>query len=424
VIQSAVNALGTAGGKIFIKAGTYNISSTIYVRSNVQIIGEGISTVLVQSGNIDLIKTYGFESATQQNYIGIMNLELLGQKGTYSGSAIVGYFWRATFYNVHIFTFSGDGINLYQNNNEIINCWINDLDGYGLRIGTPDNRIIGNYVGGTKYAVLLYGNANQFIGNHVGCYRLSGSIGILVQGTENTIMGNMIDQPGRQAILLEGRWKLVKRNQIIGNYIYEASSESNAAYHAITLRPLTYGVQRNIIIGNTFRSEYTNKPGYCILEELGADYNYIAYNDCEDYATGAIYKSGANTVVKNNIGYYTENFKSTGISVAVGTGGAYGTASTITSPSGVITYPRVKITWGGTFGTGETVTVKVEAVYTDGSTAYVEKSATATGSLWLTDDDIMSLITQGKDIVNLNVYAKSSATSTSVTVTVDAYGKA
>jgi hypothetical protein len=123
------------------------------------------------------------------------------------------------------------------------------------------------------------------------------------------------------------------------------------------------------------------------------------------------------------IGYDTENFKVTGLAVPVGTGGYYGLATTITTPSGRITCPRVKVTWGGAFRARETVTVKVEAVYTDGSTAYIEKPATATGSLWLTDDDILALIAQGKDIVKLNIYAKTNLPSTSVIVTVDAYGK-
>jgi hypothetical protein len=128
--------------------------------------------------------------------------------------------------------------------------------------------------------------------------------------------------------------------------------------------------------------------------------------------------------VRNVRGYDTENFKVVGAGVGIGVGGAYGSPLTVTSPGGLITYPRVKITWGGTFGAGETVTVKVEAVYSDGSTAYIEKPATATGSLWLSDDDILALIAQGKDIVKLNIYAKTNLSSTSVTVTVSAYGKA
>ena len=122
-------------------------------------------------------------------------------------------------------------------------------------------------------------------------------------------------------------------------------------------------------------------------------------------------------------GYDTSNFKVTGLSVPVGVSGAYGSAVSITSLSGIITYPRVKITWGGTFGTGETVTVQITAVYSDGTTASITKSATAVGSLWLTDDDVFALITQGKDITQLQVSASSNLASTSVTVTVNAYGK-
>jgi len=122
-------------------------------------------------------------------------------------------------------------------------------------------------------------------------------------------------------------------------------------------------------------------------------------------------------------GYDTSNFKVTGLSVPIGVSGAYGSAVSITSLSGIITYPRVKITWGGTFGTGETVTVQITAVYSDGTTASITKSATAVGSLWLTDDDVFALITQGKDITQLQVSASSNLASTSVTVTVNAYGK-
>ncbi|MCC6050826.1 MAG: hypothetical protein LM580_08970, partial [Thermofilum sp.] len=71
-------------------------------------------------------------------------------------------------------------------------------------------------------------------------------------------------------------------------------------------------------------------------------------------------------------------------SVAVGTGGSYGSATLFRPRSYRITLLQgVKITWGGTFAVGETVTVKITAVYRDGTSYYVEKSATATGSLWL-----------------------------------------
>jgi hypothetical protein len=180
----------------------------------------------------------------------------------------------------------------------------------------------------------------------------------------------------------------------------------------------------NLVIDD--RTPNKAPKGIAVSSGIAYPGNYIILERNRIFTSIPIYlaQSYPQLVIRDNLGFDTANFKSTGVSVSVGTGGTYGSASAITTPSGRITYPRVKITWGGTFGTDETVTVKVEAVYTDGSTAYVEKSATATGSLWLTDDDIMSLITQGKDIVQLNVYAKTNLSSTTVTVTVDAYGKA
>jgi hypothetical protein len=211
----------------------------------------------------------------------------------------------------------------------------------------------------------------------------------------------------------------VNTNKTLWDFIRLTDSNYNRLY--IDLRGGLRGVYlagtstHNIIRGSSFGATSAS-----IAEASTADYNDIRF--CQ--VDMPISKAGSNTIVKDNIGYDTENFKVTGVSISVGTGGAYGSASAVQTPSGRVTYPRVKITWGGTFGTGETVTVKVEAVYTDGSTAYIEKSATTTGSLWLTDDDIISLITQGKDIVKLNVYAKTNLSSTTVTVTVDAYGKA
>src|SRR5271157_6578066 len=55
-IQSAINALPPGGGKIFVKAGTYIISSTIQIQaSNVQIQGEGmgITNIIADSSMTD-----------------------------------------------------------------------------------------------------------------------------------------------------------------------------------------------------------------------------------------------------------------------------------------------------------------------------------------------------------------------------------
>ena len=126
--------------------------------------------------------------------------------------------------------------------------------------------------------------------------------------------------------------------------------------------------------------------------------------------------------IRNNHGYPTDSFKYTGLSVAIGTGGAYGAKTSVYSPSGIISSFKLKITWGGTFGTGETVTVRVTAVYDDGTTTSITKSATAVGSVWLTDDDLLTLWKNWNAIRRLDVDATTNLSSTSVTVTVDVFG--
>jgi len=89
VIQSAVNSL-TNGGKIFIKAGTYNISSTILIqKDNIIIIGEGAfynsgtlkieGTIFEVESNISIIKI-GKAGSTVKNII-IKDLGLLDSSG-------------------------------------------------------------------------------------------------------------------------------------------------------------------------------------------------------------------------------------------------------------------------------------------------------------------------------------------------------
>lgn len=130
---------------------------------------------------------------------------------------------------------------------------------------------------------------------------------------------------------------------------------------------------------------------------------------------------GAYSRIENNAGYPAEMFRAS-TNVSIGLSNTYGSPTTVRTGSNTIKFFKARITWGGTFATGETVTVRIEVVYHDGTTAYVEKSATAVGSTWLTDDDILTLTKNASYISKINLYAKTSATTTSVTVTVDIYG--
>jgi hypothetical protein len=333
-----------------------------------------------------------------------------------------------------------------------------DKTGRGITLGSSSANIVveGNIILNRKSGILAYGSYHTVRGNLILNYvgggsdnpsRATGlSIGdkVIAEGnvimTATSLLASVTRVDGID--IGQGDNHIVSGNIVInqapsnleGYGIAFATGASRIRvvnnvllnWNTAGIDDFAYWVGKGLFAGNQIEDNRATKVmAYGIRQRnTGGVAWTIVNNQVTGAQTAAISLAGTGNIVKNNIGYDTESFKVTGVSVTVGTGGAYGSATAVTTPSGRVTYPRIKITWGGTFGTGETVTVKVEAAYSDGTTAYVEKSATATGSLWLTDDDVLSLITQGKDIVKLNVYAKTNLSSTTVTVTVDAYGKA
>jgi len=133
------------------------------------------------------------------------------------------------------------------------------------------------------------------------------------------------------------------------------------------------------------------------------------------------------------------------VSVPVGTSNTYGSTTTIYNNSvyisglgsnfNLVTLPvYITVTWGGTFASGETVTVQLTFNITqiDQTTPafspYTTLSATATGSQSLNINNIIAVIAPA--ITTANTYytvrsvtaaAASSASSTSVTVTVQVW---
>jgi hypothetical protein len=106
-----------------------------------------------------------------------------------------------------------------------------------------------------------------------------------------------------------------------------------------------------------------------------------------------------------------------------GTGSAYGSAVALKPSANKAMVPLwIVLTWGGTFATGETVTIRLTVKFSDGTTATFTKSGTATGSYWLADSDKSSLWKDSVYITEIDVDSSSSATSTSVTTSASIYG--
>jgi len=106
-----------------------------------------------------------------------------------------------------------------------------------------------------------------------------------------------------------------------------------------------------------------------------------------------------------------------------GTGGAYGTAVALNPPANKsIVLLSAKLSWGGTFATGETVTIRLMAKFSDNTTASITKSATATGDVYLNPADLQGLMKDGVYITEIDVDSSSSATSTTVTTSATVFG--
>jgi parallel beta-helix repeat protein len=390
-INAAINALPTSGGRVLLLEGTYNISGTITILKNyVTLEGQGAGTklFLVNGANCHAIQVGNGSTALEG--IRIANLRIDGNKANQTTSVHGIYFYGASGY---LITKSG-----------IENCIVENCANTGIYLYYSNNNIIAENQANSNWGAgiyLYYSNNNVITGNqtnstyYYGIYLISSNNNIIA---ENQAISNRID----------GFYiYLANNNIIIGNQVNSTTNGSGMG-----ILHSSY----NIVIGN----ECQGNNGYGInIVGSNSNNNLVVKNYLTGNTSGALSNAGTGTIIEGNIGYSTEYIKSTGASVTIGTGGAYGAATAFTPLSGIIRGFDLNINIGGTFGQGETVTVKIESVYSDGSTGYIEKSFTATGSLALSPTDKISLIKDGVYITKINVYAKTNLTSTTVTCSVD-----
>jgi hypothetical protein len=114
-------------------------------------------------------------------------------------------------------------------------------------------------------------------------------------------------------------------------------------------------------------------------------------------------------------------YRRMGIAIPVGIGD-YGATQIIQAQPATIATFTPKITVQGSFLNGENVTVRIRLEYVDnGVSSPVEKTFNSSGSLWLSNDDLLSLYASQNVIYAILVDAKTSA-STSATATIDVFG--
>jgi hypothetical protein len=111
------------------------------------------------------------------------------------------------------------------------------------------------------------------------------------------------------------------------------------------------------------------------------------------------------------------------VSLTPSLGGTYGNPVTITPPSGKGWIPLfAKLSWNGAFSSGETVTIKIVFTYSDDTTTTYVKDSSATMDYWLSIDEITYLFRDASFVKQIDVYATTNKTSTSVSCNVYLYG--
>ncbi len=118
-------------------------------------------------------------------------------------------------------------------------------------------------------------------------------------------------------------------------------------------------------------------------------------------------------------------FSEKDLSVAVGTSNQYGQNTTIQRRPLTIHEFNPKIEVVGNFADGQTVTVRIRLEYVDNSlSSPVMAEFTNTTSVWLTDDQFLTLYPSQNIIWAILIDAKTNDASTGVTVKVSGYGTA
>ena len=123
-------------------------------------------------------------------------------------------------------------------------------------------------------------------------------------------------------------------------------------------------------------------------------------------------------VIRDNIGFPTDYIMKSAATISIGKNDMYSTALELAPLSRRIIAPKLRLVESGAVGSGETITIKVEAVYYNGVKKTIEKTHTTSSyDYYFTDADWFSLadtnIVYDQSLERINIYAKTNKATTS-----------
>ena len=335
-IQEAINS---GKNRIFLRNGTYTISSTITVySSNFIILGESKdnSIIKIEDSVANDFKAISVgNGTTAYSNIVIENLSVDGNianQGASTGQSAINIdkCSDVRINNCNFYDIAGSGINI--NDADVFrvfieNCYFTNTlvyaisiaggaysmwvvnnymyttttNGPAIQVTSPSSNIIilNNLIDGYQDGVSLTGADKNIVSNNI--IKNQSADGIYFNSSKyNNIIGNNIESVGENGINGDN----LQYSTISQNVIKDSSQDTNNTYSDILLAGLGVGQHcvRNTITGNVIRATNANKSKYSIEEEdANQDYNIISNNVCDGAVTASILLSGANSIKSNNI---------------------------------------------------------------------------------------------------------------------------
>lgn len=274
-IQQAINDLPSGGGVVYIKEGTYNITSAISINKNyVSLIGAGKSTKIATTSSINLV------SASSKQGIFIDKIYFFGPG-------------NATTYGVLLSSTSDSFIS---------NCWFENCgtasEGIGaVGLNTCTNVIVANsiFTDNISAGIVVIGGSYILLDSNVidTCTDTSYGIGIYIESASKVkITGNTLKSCGVDGIQLSASVSC----SIVGNNI--ESNTSRGIYFLTGCTDCT--IAGNTIIGAL----------YGIVLNNSSDRNSVSSNSISATTDTAIliYETSKDNVISSNVCYNCTNY--------------------------------------------------------------------------------------------------------------------
>jgi parallel beta-helix repeat protein len=272
-INSAISAISSTGGTVLLLEGTYIITGSINLVSNIALVGQGSGTLIKVPDilNIDELPViYGYNVSR----VLIANLRIDGNKANQTDVFEYGIYFDTVTYS------------------EIRDCRIENIFlGPGIFLADSNNNIIiGNVCQGCECCGILLGDAvvgyssndNIIVGN---VCRGNGEGIRLENSNDNIVIGNICQENPIGIDILKSN-----NNTIEGNICLDIR------FHGISIVYLNGPSSNNTVVGNICQ-----RCGNNGIFVYSSHNNVVTGNVCKENSFSGIYVAGSNNTVTDNV---------------------------------------------------------------------------------------------------------------------------